>query len=404
MRDRIDASARRWAVVAALLVATTTGRAGEAVFDRVAQPIEAGGRTQTVMVPAGYRLELLSDALRRPRMLIFLPGGELLVGSRDGVVYRLTPPYDRPELLLRTGGYPHSVAWRDGTLLVARTDGLYGVPYRPGQRRVELSQLTRLAPLPGGPGHSSRTVRVGPDGRIYLSLGISGNCSDQYLGAGYPFGQQRGGVMLLDESLEPPVWRAYASGLRNPVDFDWQPSTGDLFVANNGPDHHGFEQPPELFSRAAPGSFHGMPWFIFDGREVVRDHCVQSPPPRPAGEVTLPVATFPARNAPLGVAFVPAGALDPRFEGDAVVALHGSWATRPTNGASGGPASRRPPKLVVVRSSASRTWRVDDLVDGFQDATGQRWLRPAGVAIGPDGALYFTSDAGVDGLYRLRRE
>ncbi|MHB8763853.1 MAG: PQQ-dependent sugar dehydrogenase, partial [Deferrisomatales bacterium] len=96
--------------------------------------------------------------------------------------------------------------------------------------------------LPGGGGHSSRTVGVGPDGRIYLGLGISGNCSDQFLGDEYPFGDRRGGVLVLEEAREAgaaPRWQPFASGLRNPVGFDWQPGTGVLHATNNGPDHWG---------------------------------------------------------------------------------------------------------------------------------------------------------------------
>jgi glucose/arabinose dehydrogenase len=44
---------------------------------------------------------------------------------------------------------------------------------------------------------------------------------------------------------------------------------------------------------------------------------------------------------------------------------------------------------------------VVDLVTGFQRLNGERLLRPVGVAIGPDGALYFTSDAHLQGLFRL---
>jgi len=46
---------------------------------------------------------------------------------------------------------------------------------------------------------------------------------------------------------------------------------------------------------------------------------------------------------------------------------------------------------------------VDDLITGFQMPDGERWARPVGVAIGPDGALYFTSDSDTNGLFRLRR-
>jgi glucose/arabinose dehydrogenase len=260
-----------------------------------------------------------------------------------------------------------------------------------------------LAPLPGGFGHNSRTVAIGPDGRIYLSLGISGNCSDQYLGATHPFVTQRGGVLVLQEQEGNTRWQSYASGLRNPVGFDWHPITKTLYASNNGPDHWGYDLPPEYFSRLTPDSFHGMPWFQYDGREVKRDECISTSPPRPQADVQIPVATFPARNAPMGVAFVPAGAMDKRLEGDAVVALHGSWSTRPSGTMFGPKASRRPPKIVVVRFNDGEAQRVDDLISGFQLSGGDRWARPVGVAIGPDGALYFTSDSDTNGLFRLRR-
>jgi glucose/arabinose dehydrogenase len=113
---------------------------------------------------------------------------------------------------------------------------------------------------------------------------------------------------------------------------------------------------------------------------------------------------FPARNAPLGVTFVPQGALDKALEVDAIVALHGSWATRPAGDYFGNKATRRPPKIVVVRFENGHALRVDDLITGFQLPDGQRWARPAGVAVGLDGALYFTSDSDTHGLFRLRRD
>ena len=93
--------------------------------------------------------------------------------------------------------YPHSVPLRDGEIFIAQSSGLYRAPYRTGQARLDPDGLSLLAALPGGGGHSSRTVRVGPDRRVYVSLGISGNCSDEYLDASYPFSQRRGGVLVL---------------------------------------------------------------------------------------------------------------------------------------------------------------------------------------------------------------
>jgi len=72
-------------------------------------------------------------------------------------------------------------------------------------------------------------------------------------------------------------------------------------------------------------------------------------------------STFPARNPLMGVAFVPEDAMDPAFTGDVIVALHGSWATRPSGGIFGDRSTRRPPKVVVVRFAEGEARRVDDL-------------------------------------------
>ena len=176
-----------------------------------------------------------------------------------------------------------------------------------------------------------------------------------------------------------------------------------MYASNNGPDHLGYEQPPEYFSRVTAGSFHGMPWFQFDGKQLKRDNCVSSQPPRPLADVATPVATFPARNAPMGVAFVPKGSLNKALEirchrGAARVLGHQAqrqlrWATAPR---AVRPSWSRCDSRTVRPCASMISLR------GFNLRDGERWARPVGVAIGPDGALYFTSDSGTNGLFRLR--
>ena len=361
---------------------------------------EIDGQVFTLQVPKGYRLKLLTDDLKAPRLFVFDKEKNMLIGSRSGHIYRLPPPYTQVERLMTLADYPHSLAIRGQWLYIAQTSGLFRIRYQARVDDLSAHDLQQVGKIPAGWGHNSRTVKVGPDNRLYVSLGISGNCSNEYLDSSYQIERRRGGVMVLDESVMPAQWKTWASGLRNPVGFDWHPASQFMYASNNGPDHLGYQQPPEVFVELKKNSFHGMPWYYYDGKRIRRDSCIQSQAPRT--DVDLPVATFPARNAPMDVHFIDFGELATDYKGDAIVALRGSWGTQPSGLSSGDPATRRPPKLVLVRfNKGQATTEVDDLISGFQNENGQRLARPVGVGIGPDGKLYFTSDSGIHGLYQL---
>lgn len=379
----------------------------------MSSPVYAGGleyETHTIRIASaeyqyrilkGYVLDLVNNELLGPRMITTVSGGDLLIGSKTGNVYHLKAPYSETKTLLRMHDYPHSVAVRDQSIFIAQTSGLYRANLDCNEEKCTTSGMELYAALPGGGGHTSRTVKIGLDKRIYVSLGISGNCSDEYLDASYPFDRRKGGIAVLDETQKPPVWKPYASGLRNPVGFDWNPLNGLIYSTNNGPDHLGYEVPREYFSAIKPGSFHGMPWFqTIDGR-VVRDQCIQSEPPRSRNEVTTPVATFPARNAPMGVRFISNDFADKRLRNNAIVALHGSWGTKPDGGFFGKPSTRRPPKLVMIRFKGDEVEDVVDFLVGFQEKSGYRWARPLDIVQTDNHNLYFSSDGGIQGLYGI---
>jgi glucose/arabinose dehydrogenase len=369
--------------------------------------LDIKGKSYTVNIPEGTGIEILNTEMQGPRFMAFAQNGDLLVGSKAGIVYRLKAPYQKAEEAIRFGGYPHSVAFRQTAageeIWLAETSGLYRALYQPG-RFYTKSDFTLVETLPGGGGHNSRTVGVGPDHRVYVALGITGNCSDEYLSSSYPFNKRRGGIMVLDESGAKPVLKAFGSGLRNPVGFDWDPATGVLYASNNGPDHLGFDEPKEVFVAVEEGDFFGMPWFQTVQGKITRDSCISSTPPRPMTEVKSPAAFLPARSAPMAVAFPRAKDFNGRFAGQAFVAVHGSWGTPPSGTAFGDAAGRREPRIVTITlGSTAAASAAENLVFGFQDLnTGDRWARPVGLAFGPDGALYFTSDAGNQGLFRLK--
>lgn len=358
--------------------------------------VDVAGTEYRVNAPPGARVEKVA-ALDAPRLISFGIDGEMFISSQADKIYRLAPPYDDAEVLVELDGYPHSVVQRGDALFVATTDGLYRADYQSGAD-LATQDFERVAKLPGGSGHSSRSLSLGPDGRLYVSLGIQGNCSNQYIGEDYAFTDRRGGVMVLDESGDSPTWQPYATGLRNPIGMAWD-SSGALYINNNGPDHWGYDLPREVLVRAEQGSFFGMPWFQWVDGEFKRDDCIGSQPPRNASAATPPVVTFPARSAPMGLTFLPE---ESNLAVDMITALHGSWGTQPDGGASGDPSTRRAPALIGIRlGDEGSEGEASPLMTGFQNAQGQRWARPVGVAYGPDGALYFTSDSDEMGLYRM---
>ena len=353
-------------------------------------------------IPAGATLEKLA-VLDRPRFLAFSQGGDLVVGSGAGKVYRVHKPYTSTEVLSDFGGYPHSVAFRQingiEELWVGDTDGLYKAIYKTSQTYSK-ADFQKVASLPGGGGHSSRTVKVGPDNTVFVSLGIANNCSPQYLDNSYPESERRGGIYRLDESVTPAALVPFARGLRNAVGFNWHPVTKVMYADNNGPDHWGFDEPREVFEEVHDGSFFGMPWYQFVKGKVTVDRCAPADKaPQLAAPVELPVATFSARSAPMDVQFVRAGQLTPTRNGSALVALHGSWAI-PDGGNETG--RRRPLIDLVEFVDGKATGKVTEVVTKFQDDAGVRFARPVGLAIGADGDLYFTSDENETGVYRLK--
>lgn len=362
------------------------------------QTLIVGNYSVELKVPSGLKVEFLTD-LDSPRFLSLGPQDEILIGSRGANIYRVSKPYRNSEVLVSLPGMNHSVVYREGQLFVAETAGLYVAEYGGPETMLTSDDFSLYTKLPSETGgHWSRTVIVGPDSRLYIGIGISGNCSDEYLNESYMFERRRGGVYVLDETTIPYALIPYASGLRNPIGIAFNPETNVLFASNAGPDNLGYNLPPEVFTALSDGSFHGMPWFQFYNGTFRSGECATSEAPRPASEATPPSATFEARSTPQGISFVTSPQLGDLRTGNAIVAIHGSWAKTP----DGGPESRRPPKIAMVNFNDGEPTNVEDIITGFQRSDGTRFARPSGIMMGADGRLYFTSDAGeVTGLFRL---
>ena len=333
----------------------------------------SGGRAELAM-PNGYRASVFAEGLSGPRFMAVSPDGILFVAERGADRVIALPDTDgngRADEVVEVGsGYDsaHDLAFAaDGRLLVAGSATLFLVTL---DGLAEADRLGLVSNLPTG-GHGSKSVAVLPDGSALLSIGSSCNVCEEA-------DETRASVMrVTDDGF---LWE-YMVGLRNAVGLWVDPATGRAWATNMGRDLLGDDSPPETLYELVDGADAGWPrchsGSLADpdfGRDG--DAC---------DGVAEPASTFPAHTAPLDLV---------GWGGHVVVAMHGSWNSSVKVGYAlwwipwnGQPAGEPEPFVTGF------------LPDGATDALG----RPAGLAVGADGALY-VSDEKAGFIYRIERD
>jgi glucose/arabinose dehydrogenase len=329
-------------------------------------------------LPDGWTFSVYATGLGSPRLMQLAPNGDLIVSlSRSGVIARLTADQDGDghadgvTALARGLNLPHGLWLEDGTLYVAEE----GQVTRYRFDGTVLSDPVRVAAgLPSGGRHRSRTLKRGPDGRLYLSIGSSCNVCEE--------NDDRRAVLLTignDGTLS-----IHARGLRNTVGFDWQPGTGILYGVDNGRDGLGDTVPPEELNVIIEGGHFGWP-YRFGQNEP--DPELGARMPKTLDPVP-PVLEFTAHVAPLSISFLEASN-DSNLKAAALVAKHGSW-------------NRSAPAGYEI---TSLHWGDDGRIEEQPFMTGcldngTVHCRPVDVLEAPDGNL-FVSDDFTGAIYRL---
>jgi glucose/arabinose dehydrogenase len=339
---------------------------------------------QRLHVPEGLSVGLFAHDLANPRMLRFSATGDLLVSSpRSGRVLLLERDRDGDgrsdgtRTLIEGLERPHGLDFHDGWLYVAETNGVGRIQFDDATGQTRGSYARVVDGLPGGGNHWSRTLRFGPDGWMYVSIGSSCNVCEEP--------DPRRAAMLRfhpDGSGQEIV----ARGLRNSVGFDWQPETGLLFATDNGRDLLGDNFPPCELNQIRAGGFYGWPYA--NGDRVPDPDFGAGHEDRVRDSIP-PVHGFRAHNAPLGMTFLRAPETPPSLRGAALVALHGSWNRTQKDGYTVVSLHWEPDGSVSERDFLTGFLRDDDVIG-----------RPVDVIQGPDGAIYVSDDfAGA--IYRV---
>jgi len=279
---------------------------------------------------------------------------------------------------------------------------------------------TIVRDLPATGNHTSKSIALGPEGALYVSIGSASNaCQEESRTPGSP-GQDpcprleyRAGVWRFDASRPGQVQAdglRFATGLRNVVALRLNPATGVLYGVVHGRDQlhdlwpdlftvdQSTEKPAEEFVRLDEGSDYGWPYCYYDpethqkvlspeyggnGTEVGR-----------CADKNLPIIGFPAHWAPDDLEFYTGSQFPARYQGGAFIAFHGSWnrAPNPQDGY----------RVVFVPAHGDgfdTAWEV--FADDFRkEGEGVESTRPVGLAMGPDGSLY-VSDSALGRIWRI---
>jgi glucose/arabinose dehydrogenase len=381
------------------------------------------------LVPPGWTMSVFAR-VPAVRLAVWAPDGTLLVSvPEDGSVVRLAPDGPggaRESVLIEGLNQPHGLTFVGSTLYVAQSDRVDTYAYAAGAAADPRPVVTglpdaRSPDLGGRYAHALKSVAVGPDGAVYVSVGSTGNISVDDLTANPP----RASILRVPPGGGPP--EPFAVGVRNGTGLAVAPD-GSVWTAVNNRDN--IQYPFDNPYGDASGSSQGQ---VIE--EYVRDHPVESlarltpgrnlgwPYCNPDADVELGVAgtaqnrsdvpfspdvetnhhaqaldcaTLPpveqalgAHSAPLGLSFVDGGLTDGYARG-ALVGVHGSWNASPP----------RAPEVSFFPWEDGALGPQQTLVGGFQYPDGSRWGRPVAAVAGPDGAVYITDDdAGA--VYRL---
>ena len=330
-----------------------------------------------VRLPPGFTIEVYAD-VPKARSLALGDRGTLFVSTRRGrSVYAVVENDDgstRTIEILDGMNTPNGIAFHEGDLYVAEIDRVFR--YRDVEDRLEAMPEGELLDidLPSDRHHGWRYIGIGPDEKLYISIGAPCNVCEEFAYA-----------QIIRVNPDGSEREIYASGIRNSVGFTWHPDTDELWFTDNGRDMMGDDIPPcELNHAPRQGLHFGFPYChggdIPDPKYGVRRSCETFTPP---------VQKLGPHVAPLGLKFYTGGMFPPEYRGQLFIAEHGSWNRSKKIGY----------RVTLVRLDGDRAVSYEPFADGWLQNE-QFSGRPVDLLVKEDGSL-LVSDDYAGKIYRI---
>ncbi len=355
-------------------------------------------RTFDLYLPEGFAIKVAAQGLKRVRFMAKSPDDRIFVtdmynltDNSRGVVYILdqfdanTGTFNKITPYLTGLRNPNSIAfYTDGDgvhwLYLALTERLVRYKFTPGEEKPS-SEPQVLSTFPDyglsykyGGWHLTRTVVIGSNGKVYVSVGSSCNSCEE---------KEEVRASVLEMDPDGRNQRHFARGLRNAVGL--REVKGKLFATNMGSDHLGNHIPADTMLSLADGANYGWPYCYQSGPLRLPDKTLNLRSRKMnCREVPQAFAAFDAHSSPLGLEY-----FDNTNTSDLadsfLVALHGS--TRKNLG--------RGYRVVRVRKSGNGPAQPEDFIKGFLVGLKVHG-RPVDIlSVGPNAFLLTDDGAGV---------
>ncbi|SHE88221.1 Glucose/arabinose dehydrogenase, beta-propeller fold [Modicisalibacter ilicicola DSM 19980] len=379
----------------------TTGETEFTVIDQDSPSADAIRKTlERIKLPRGFTIDLYALVPDARHMAVGPQGVVIFVGTRKTEVWAVTDR-DKNRVADEVKNFAPSLAKSipngpcfspAGVLYIAEQNRVLAYPA--AEFFYESPDVVAEPVIPGGElipeefvsyNHTARVCDVGPDGKLYISLGQPYNVAPkEHLEVFSEYGI--GGIIRVNQ--DGSEREVYTRGVRNSVGHDFHPGTGNLWFTDNQVDGMGDDIPPgEINRQTEMGQHFGHPWF--GGGEVRTNEYKGEEVPV---EVVHPVAETVAHAADLGMVFYTGKMFPEKYRGGIFNAQHGSWNRTEPVGAR--------VMFTPVDAEGNVTGETVPFAEGWLDENGEYLGRPVDVAQLRDGSLLVSDDL-AGAVYRI---
>ncbi|MCL6467365.1 MAG: PQQ-dependent sugar dehydrogenase [Ralstonia sp.] len=352
-----------------------------------------------VKLPPGFKIDLYAIVPDAGHMAVGPNTGVVFVGTRKTRVWAVS---DRTKSRVadEVKVFAPSVSFKipnglcfspDGVLYVAEQNRVLAFPAAdffyesPDVATAPVVPQGELIPVEEESfNHTARTCRIGPDDKLYITLGNPFNVPPKEKVALYDKVGMMGIIRMDRDGKHREV---FARGVRNSVGMDFNPKDKTLWFTDNQVDGMGDDIPPGELNRATKaGENFGFPWY---GGGHIRTVEYKSETP-PSG-VVFPQVEMAAHAADLGMTFYKGKMFPAKYQGGVFSAQHGSWNRTTPVGA----------RIMYTPVKADGTaGKTEVFAEGWLTSNNEYLGRPVDVATLPDGSLLISDDyAGA--IYRV---